>query len=90
MLNNIYLTNGIIFAQRIMNQLITKGYSREKAYDLIQPIAMHAYNQQLPFKDLLLNNTVITKSLNAKEIDDCFKLGYYFKNINYLYKKVGI
>lgn len=44
MLENIYKTNGVIFAQRVMNALIDKGLSREEAYDLVQPLAMTAYN----------------------------------------------
>ncbi|MDE5867591.1 MAG: adenylosuccinate lyase, partial [Anaeroplasmataceae bacterium] len=44
MLKNIYETNGVIFAQRVMNALIEKGLSREEAYDLVQPISMSAYN----------------------------------------------
>jgi adenylosuccinate lyase len=90
MLKNINLTNGIIFAQRVMNKLITEGYSREQAYDTVQPIAMEAYNGGVSFKDLLIQNKVITKTLSNKDIDGCFSLDYYFKKINYIYKKVGI
>jgi adenylosuccinate lyase len=90
MLTNIYLTNGVIFAQRIMNKLIGKGLSRETAYDLVQPIAMNAYNNNLQFKDLLIANKDILKTLSLRDIDDCFDLNYYFKQINYIYKKVGI
>ena len=43
MLENIYKTNGVIFAQRVMNALIDKGLSREEAYDLVQPLAMTEY-----------------------------------------------
>lgn len=51
MLENIYKTNGVIFAQRVMNALIDKGLSREEAYDLVQPLAMTAYN----LKKIILN-----------------------------------
>ncbi len=53
-LENINATQGVIFAQRIMNVLIEeKGCARELAYDLIQPIAMDAWTQQLNFKVLV-------------------------------------
>jgi len=35
MMANIYRTNGVIFAQRVMNALIDKGFVREKAYDTV-------------------------------------------------------
>jgi adenylosuccinate lyase len=90
MLNNINLTHGVIFAQRIMNKLIQKGFSREQAYDNVQPIAMEAYNNSISFKDLLMKNKIIQQELTNKDIEGCFDLNYYFKKINYIYKKVGI
>jgi adenylosuccinate lyase len=90
MIKNIYLTNGVIFAQRVMNKLIKHGLSREAAYDTVQPIAMDAYNNNKQFQDLLTNDSKITKVLSAKEIKDCFSLEYYFKQVNYIYRKVGI
>lgn len=90
MFNNIYKTNGIIFAQRIMSELILKGLPREQAYDTIQPIAMDAYFNNKMFKQLLNQNLAITKYLTKNEIEKCFDLKYYFKNVNYIYKKVGI
>ncbi|UKI51019.1 MAG: hypothetical protein L6U99_06760 [Clostridium sp.] len=35
-----------------MNALISKGLSRESAYDLVQPIAMKAYNEGLDYQEL--------------------------------------
>ncbi|MDR2369803.1 MAG: adenylosuccinate lyase [Mycoplasmataceae bacterium] len=90
MLKNIYLTNGVIFAQRVMNKLITKGYSREQAYDIVQPLAMQAYNNNTPFKELLLHHKIIKQKLTSQDVNSCFDLKYYFKNINYIYRKVGI
>ncbi|GHU46955.1 hypothetical protein FACS1894218_0370 [Bacilli bacterium] len=90
MIKNIYLTNGVIFTQRVMNQLILKGLSREMAYDLVQPIAMEAYNHNLPFEDLLIKNHDVMNKLTKKDIQNCFTLDYYFKKVAYIYKKVGI
>jgi adenylosuccinate lyase len=88
--DNIYKTHGVIFAQRVMNKLISKGQVREVAYDLVQAIAMESYKNNLDFKTLLYKNKQVNKIINKKEIDACFDLEYYFKNVNYIYKKVGI
>ena len=90
MLKNIYKTNGVIFSQRVMNALIDKGLSREEAYDTIQGIAMTSYNNDLDFKALLKENKKVLETLNAKEIDDCFTLDYYFKNVDFIYKRCKI
>lgn len=90
MLANIYKTNKVIFAQRVMNALINKNLSREEAYDLVQPISMEAYNNNLDYEKLLKENTNILKHLNVDEISSCFTLDYYFKEVDYIYKKAHI
>ncbi len=90
MIHNIYLTEGVIFSQRAMTTLINKGLSREKAYDLIQPLAQISYNEGKPFKDLLKENDDIKAYLTIKEIDDLFDLDYFLKNVDEIYRRVGI
>lgn len=87
MLENIYKTNGVIFAQRVMNALIETGLSREEAYDCVQPIAMEAYNLKKDYKALLESNETVMKHLSKEQLDACFTLEYYFKNINYIYNR---
>ena len=90
MLENIYKTNGVIFSQRVMNALINKGLSREEAYDLIQKQAIKSYNENLDFKELVKNDDKIINYLSKEEIEECFTLDYYFKNVDYIYKKCKI
>ncbi|MDE6295384.1 MAG: adenylosuccinate lyase [Muribaculaceae bacterium] len=90
MLSNIYITNGVIFAQRVMNALIDKGFVREQAYDTVQPVAMAAMAQGLPYKDLLKQNEVVMANLTEEELEACFTLDYYLKNVDYIYKRNGL
>lgn len=90
MLADIYMTNKVIFAQRVMNALINKGLVREEAYDLVQPIAMEAYNNNLDYEELLKKNAKVSHYLTNDELEDCFTLDYYYKNVDYIYNKVGI
>lgn len=90
MLADIYMTNKVIFAQRVMNALINKGLVREEAYDLVQPIAMEAYNNNLDYEELLKKNPKVCEKLTVKELEDCFTLDYYYKNVDYIYEKAGI
>lgn len=90
MLKNIYLTHKVIFAQRVMNALISKGLSRESAYDLVQPIAMKAYNEGLDYQELLRENEEVKKNLTNAELDNCFTLDYYYKNVDFIYKRAGL
>lgn len=90
MLENIYKTNGVIFAQRVMNALIEKGLAREQAYDLVQAIAMKAYHDHIDYHSLLLENQEVKDILSNEEIKECFTLDYYFKNIDFIYQRCGI
>lgn len=87
MMSDIYMTNGVIFAQRVMNALIGKGFAREKAYDTVQPIAMKAIATNSNYHDLLKLDPTVMGALTEKELDDCFTLDYYMKNVDYIYKR---
>lgn len=84
---NIYRTNGVIFAQRVMNALIDKGFVREKAYDTVQPIAMKAMSLGASYQELLKQDPTVMGALTEEELDNCFTLDYYFKNIDHIYKR---
>lgn len=88
MLENIHLTYDVIFSGRVLQELIDHGYSREKAYDLIQPIAFEAMNRKISFLELLKKTEVINV-LSEEEINQCFDLNYYLKNIDNIYKRLG-
>lgn len=89
MLRNIESTHGVIYAQRVMNILISNAFmSREQAYDIIQPIAMESHNNENCFKKLLLKNKTIMKHLSLHDLDACFTMEYYFAKIPYIYNKV--
>lgn len=90
MLDNIYRTRGVIFAQRVMNALIGKGLAREDAYDTVQPIAMKAWTEGLDYKTLLEANEKVMSLLSLEELNDCFTLDYYFKNVDFIFDRVGI
>lgn len=90
MKQNIYMTNGVIFAQRVMNALIDKGFVREKAYDTVQPIAMRAMAEGAAYQDLLAQDPVIKEMLTPEELAACFTLEYYMKNVDFIYERNGI
>ena len=84
---NIYRTNGVIFAQRVMNALIEKGFAREKAYDTVQPVAMRAMAEGASYEALLKEEPTVMATLTAEELEGCFTLEYYMKNVDYIYKR---
>ena len=87
MMSNIFLTNGVIFSQRAMLKAIElKGWSREKAYDAIQPIAMECFNEGISFEKLLIENKIFT----VEEAKELFDLAYYTQNIDNVFKRLKL
>ncbi len=91
MLENINLTHGVIFAQRVMTTLIEqKAFAREAAYDLVQPLAMQAWENRLSFRTLLNQNKEISSLLSAADLDECFSLSFHLRQVPDIYRRVGI
>ena len=90
MMENIYRTRKVIFAQRVMNALIEKGLSREQAYDTVQPVAMRAMSERADYQELLAETPAVMDVLTREELDSCFTLEYYLKNVDFIFDRVGI
>ena len=91
MLKNTSLYGGVIFSQRVLLKLTEKGLTREEAYTMTQRNALSAWNKPNgDFKSNLLNDNEIRKYLSELEIEECFNLQYYLRNINTIYKRFGI
>ena len=90
MMDNIYRTRKVIFAQRVMNALIEKGFSREQAYDTVQPVAMRAMSERADYQELLAETPEVMAVLSREELDSCFTLDYYLKNVDFIFERVGI
>ena len=89
MIKNIYATNGVIFAQRTMSNLIEKyDFSREEAYDLVQPLAMKSWFEGIPFRELLEANETIKEVVSKEVLDSCFDLNVHLVNIDKIYKRI--
>lgn len=90
MKSNIDRTHGLVFSQRLLLKLIDKGLSRENAYDSVQPLAMKAWETQSNLKPLVSENEVIRKYLTQAEIDDAFDLSHHTKQVETIFKRVGL
>ena len=90
MKKNIWLTNGVIFSQRFMLKLVEKGWPREKAYDTVQPQAIRAWEENLSFRELMEAVPEVTEALTPEEIEDCFDPMYHVRNVNEIFRRVGI
>ena len=90
MRKNLDLTGGLIFSQEVLLALVKKGTVREDAYAMVQRNAMQVWEKKKDFKVLIKADDEISALLNDDEIDSLFDLNKVMKNINKIYKRLGL
>jgi len=85
---NLEKTGGMIFSGRLLLELSRKAPSKEEAYQIVQENAMKAWNKNENFKDLIKNDKRVKKYLSKAEVEECFSLNYYFRSVDYIFKRV--
>ena len=88
MLKNLNLTRGLIFSQRVMIELTKHGFSREKAYRLVQKNAHNSWNKNISFFKSLSKDPLIKKKISNKDLANMFDINYHLKRIDLIYKRV--
>lgn len=77
---DIGLTNGLIFSEKVLLALIGKGTTRQDAYSLVQRNAMKAVRGgDETFRQNLLHDAEVGKYLTPEEIDACFETAAYLQ-----------
>ena len=90
MLENIDLTGGHIYSQRVLLELIKKGLTRMQAYDIVQAIALESGSVGKNFKSLVMASEKIRQHMSDDEIEDCFSLEYHLRHIDEIFRKIGL
>lgn len=80
--------NQIYFSQVVLTNILKEtNYSREEIYDFIQKCTLIAQQQQLDFKNVLIDNNV-AKYLPLPKLEQLFDNNYFLRNIEQIYHRV--
>ena len=88
MKENMDLSFGLVYSQRVLLALTQKGISREEAYQAVQKNALQAWESRTPFINYLLKDKAITSKLSAVDIKACFDVAPYLKHVGKIYDRV--
>ena len=88
MLENLDLSNGLIFSQRVMLELTKHGFTREKAYRIVQKNAQNSHKRNISFYDSLMNDSLINKKISNKDLKKMFDLEYHTKKVNIIFNRI--
>ena len=87
MIKNTEKFGGIIYSQKVLLALVSKGLTREDAYKLVQKNALEAFNNHGDFKANLLKDEEILKNLSNDEIEKLFNEEEFLQNIEKIYER---
>ena len=88
MLKNLDLSKGLIFSQRVMLELTKCGFTREKAYRIVQKNAQNSHKRNISFYDSLMNDSLINKKISNKDLKKMFDLEYHTKKVNIIFNRI--
>jgi adenylosuccinate lyase len=88
MKQNLELTGGLIYSQRLLLELIDRGAQRKEAYEAVQRNAMEAWKGGASFEELVSKDPFIAKHLSAAQVKACFDPTYYLRHVGKIYQRV--
>lgn len=83
MRENIDLTYGALFSQRILLALVQKGLQRDDAYRIVQESAQEAWDTRTPLRELLEREEL------GLDLDEIFDLSHYTRYADEIVGRLG-
>jgi adenylosuccinate lyase len=90
MAENLDLSYGLVYSQRVLLKLTTAGLPRQVAYELVQRHAMRAWRERRPFLELLAADPEVSDRLGAAELKDCFDPAWFLRHVDTIFKRAGL
>jgi adenylosuccinate lyase len=84
MLENLDLTHGALFSQRVLLALVEGGMSRDEAYRVAQEAAQRAWDERVPLRGLLQARPEL-----RLDLDEIFDLGLYTRYADEIVGRLG-
>ncbi len=81
------MSHGLVYSQRVMLALVEAGMLRERAYDLVQKLAMQSWGEGGDYKSLLLANSEVMEHLTLEQLDGICRPENSFTHIDEIYRR---
>lgn len=88
MRQNLELTGGLIYSQRLLLALVEKGAQRKESYEAVQRNAMVSWRGGGALQELAGKDSFISQHLKKSEIAACFNPEYYLRHLDQIYRRV--
>src|SRR2546422_5145947 len=88
MKQNLELTHGLIYSGELLLVLVAKGVTREDAYSWVQRNAMRVWDEGGTFKEKVLGDSDIGRTLKVAEIEKVFDSSRLLANVDRIFQRV--
>jgi adenylosuccinate lyase len=88
MRENLEMTHGVIFSQKVLLKLIEKGFTREAAYTIVQRNAMESWHEGQSFRVLLERDPEVMWRLSAADLEAVFRIENFLRHVDFIFARV--
>ncbi len=90
MKQNLDVTRGLVYSQKVLLSLVGRGMTREDAYACVQGAAMRTWHGEKHFRDELLSEKKVARLYTAEDLDKLMDADSYLKYVADIYARCGI
>lgn len=88
MRDNMRLSCGLYFSQKILTALVDAGMPRQEAYELVQRLAMRSWSEKVSFPDLVRTDPKMKSILGLQKLDELFDPGFYLRHEQAIFDRI--
>lgn len=85
--DNFNASFNLVYSQKVLLALISKGMTRESAYSVVQENAMKAWTGKKDFRNIVNEDMRITEMLSEKELDDVFDPKGFNRHVDTIFRR---
>jgi adenylosuccinate lyase len=90
MAENLELSYGLVYSQRVLLKLTEAGLPRQVAYEIVQRHAMRAWRERRPFLELLAADPQVSDRLGASGLKECFDPAWFLRHVDTIFTRAGL
>lgn len=90
MANNVELTRGLYFSERLLTALVESGLSRPDAYGIVQSLAMRSRESDTPLEQIARHEPEIMARLNPEDLETIFDRESFLRHIDTAFNRLGL
>jgi adenylosuccinate lyase len=90
MRENLALTGGLYFSEKVLTALVEAGLERQAAYKLVQRSAMSSWESRRPLREFLEEDSSVMATLSEAELDRAFDPAPLLAHVDVAFQRLGL